>query len=84
MCGDYNKAELSNNFNVLTVLVHLAFLIQPVYSSGDSSQSISLDDSGNPLHIVNVRRASPNFCNFSGYLSPPTPAMVSNIFITEY
>ena len=54
------------------VLVRLVFLIQPVYSSGERSQSISLDDSGIPLSIVNVRRASPNFCNLSGYLSPPT------------
>ena len=36
------------------------------------SQSISLDDSGIQLSIVNVRRVSPNFCNLSGYLSPPT------------
>ena len=36
------------------------------------SQSICLDDSGTPLSNVNVRRASPNFCNLSGYLSPPT------------
>ena len=52
-------------------LFRLAFLIQPVHSSSESSQSISLDDSGNPLSIVNVLRASPNFYNLSGYLSPP-------------
>ena len=54
------------------VLISLVFLIQPVYSSSERSQSISLDDSGIPLSIVNIDRASPNFCNLSGYLSPPT------------
>ena len=54
------------------VLVRLVFLIQPVYSSIERSQSISLNDSGNPLNIVNILRGSPNFCNLSGYFSPPT------------
>ena len=54
------------------VLVRLVFLIQPVYSSGEWSQSLSLDDSAIPLSIVNVHRVSPNFCKLSGYLSPPT------------
>ena len=71
MCWHYNKAELST-IKCLMVLVHLVFLIQPVYSSSERSQSISLDDSGIPLSIVNVRRGSPNFCNLRGYLSPPT------------
>ena len=62
------------------VLVHLAILIQPVYSSGEKSQSISIDNSVKPLSIVNVRRASPNFCNLQGYLSPSTrlPSIVGS------
>ena len=36
-----------------------------------ASQSISLDDSGNPLSIVKVNRGSPNFDDLTGYLSPP-------------
>ena len=54
------------------VLVCLVFLIQPVYYSGERSQSISLDNPGYPLSIVNVQRMSPNFCNLRGYFSPPT------------
>ena len=66
------QSRAVNNFNVLMVLVGLGFLIQPVYSSGERSHGISLDNSGNPLNIVNVCRGSPNFCNLSGYLAPPT------------
>ena len=33
---------------------------------------MSLGDSGKPLSNVNAHRASPNFCNLSGYLSPLT------------
>ena len=54
------------------VLIHLAFQIQPVYASGERSQCISLDDSDSALGTDNVRRASPNFCNLSDYMSPPT------------
>ena len=54
------------------VLIHLALLIQPVYDSGDRSQSISLEDSGNPFSVVNARRAFTYFCNLSGYLAPTT------------
>ena len=54
------------------ILICLAFLIQPVYSSSERSQSISLDNLCNPLSIVNVCRGSPNFCNLSGYFSPLT------------
>ena len=45
------------------VLACSAFLIQPVYSSSERSQSIIL---------VNIHRSSPIFCNLSCYLSPPT------------
>ena len=62
MCWHYNKAELSN-LHVLMVLIRLVFLIQPVFSSGERSQSISLCNSGIPLSIVKVCRASPNFSN---------------------
>ena len=58
---EYCNFDLSKKYN-----------IQPVCSSCERSKSISLDDSGIPLSIVNVRRASPNFCNLSGYLLPPT------------
>ena len=53
------------------VLALLEFLIQPVYSSGDRSQSISLFNSGHPLSILNICRGSPNLCKLSGNLSPP-------------
>ena len=57
---------------ILMVLVRLAFLIQQVYYfSSERSQSISLENSGNPLNIMNVLKASLNVCNLSGYLSPP-------------
>ena len=36
------------------------------------SQSVSLDHSVKPLSSVNFRRASPNFYNLSGYISPFT------------
>ena len=54
------------------VLVLLAFLIKPVYSSSERSQSIILGNSGKPLSILDICRGSPNFCNLSVYLSPPT------------
>ena len=66
-----SQSRVVINFNVLTVLICLAFLIQPVYSSGEMSESIRLDNSGNPLSIVNVRRTSLNFWK---YLSPPSIA----------
>ena len=66
----YYKSKAVNDFNVLMVLVRLAFLIQPVYSGGRNQNNI-LDDSGNPLIIVNVRIAFPNVCNLSDFLSPP-------------
>ena len=76
---------------IFMVLGCLAFLIQPVYSSGERRQNISLEDSGNPLSIVNGRRASPNLCNLSGNLSPPTrlpliawPQMLARAIIILY
>ena len=45
---------------------------EPATASSGQSQRPSLDDSGRPLNNVNVRRMSLNFCNLSGYFSPPT------------
>ena len=72
MCWHYNKAELPTILRFFMVLVRLVFLIQPVYSSSERSQGICIDNSGNPLSIVNVHRASPNFSSLCDYLSPPT------------
>ena len=70
--GWHYSKQSCQQFKSFDVFVYLAFLIQPVYTSSQSSQSISLNNLGCPLSIVNVHRASPNVCILSSYLSPPT------------
>ena len=71
MCWDYNKAELSTILNIQMFFLHHDFWASQ-YIIRLESQIICFYDSGTPLSNVNVCRASPKFCNLSGYLSPPT------------
>ena len=54
----YNKTEVSTISMFWWFSSVLGFLIQPVYSSDERSQSISLDDSGIPLSNVNIQSVS--------------------------
>ena len=64
MCKHYNKQMITIS-NIQMFFLRLDYIIR-------LEISVSLDDSGKPLGIVNVCRVSPNFCDLLGYLSPPT------------
>ena len=87
----YNKTEVSTISMFWWFSSVLGFLIQPVYSSDERSQSISLDDSGIPLSNVNIHRVSPNCCNLvaiyhhlQGYLSIAVTQMHARAIVSLY